>query len=97
MPGFDGTGPRGTGSMTGRGRGYCAVPIANSSGYTEQSITYTGTYSTHRRRRPFDIIGSVSKSKGLVHDMSLSRGSPGWRSRIRGYPFGRGRRFGRRW
>ena len=27
MPGFDGTGPRGMGSMTGRGMAYCAVPI----------------------------------------------------------------------
>ncbi|MBD3378961.1 MAG: hypothetical protein GF408_00670 [Candidatus Omnitrophica bacterium] len=26
MPGFDGTGPRGMGPMTGGGRGYCAVP-----------------------------------------------------------------------
>jgi len=27
MPGFDGTGPRGMGPMTGGGRGYCAVPL----------------------------------------------------------------------
>jgi hypothetical protein len=27
MPGFDGTGPMGQGSMTGRGMGYCAVPV----------------------------------------------------------------------
>jgi hypothetical protein len=27
MPGFDGTGPRGMGPMTGGGRGFCAVPI----------------------------------------------------------------------
>lgn len=27
MPGFDGTGPRGAGPMTGRGMGYCAMPI----------------------------------------------------------------------
>lgn len=27
MPGFDGTGPRGQGSMTGGGRGYCAVNL----------------------------------------------------------------------
>ena len=27
MPGFDGTGPRGMGPMTGRGRGFCAVPL----------------------------------------------------------------------
>ena len=26
MPGFDGTGPRGMGPMTGGGRGFCAVP-----------------------------------------------------------------------
>jgi len=28
MPGFDGTGPRGEGPMTGGGRGYCAVPLS---------------------------------------------------------------------
>ncbi|MCK4338295.1 MAG: DUF5320 domain-containing protein, partial [Candidatus Aminicenantes bacterium] len=27
MPGFDGTGPMGAGSMTGRGMGFCAVPV----------------------------------------------------------------------
>lgn len=27
MPGFDGTGPRGQGPMTGGARGYCAVPV----------------------------------------------------------------------
>jgi hypothetical protein len=27
MPGFDGTGPRGLGPMTGRGEGYCAVVL----------------------------------------------------------------------
>jgi len=35
MPGFNGTGPRGEGPMTGGGRGYCAVPaseIAQSAG-----------------------------------------------------------------
>jgi hypothetical protein len=26
MPGFDGTGPMGQGSMTGGGRGFCAMP-----------------------------------------------------------------------
>jgi len=28
MPGFNGTGPRGIGPMTGGGRGYCAVPLS---------------------------------------------------------------------
>ncbi len=27
MPGFDGTGPRGQGAMTGGGRGYCALNL----------------------------------------------------------------------
>ncbi|SHK09143.1 DUF5320 domain-containing protein [Paramaledivibacter caminithermalis] len=27
MPKFDGTGPDGKGSMTGRGRGYCVLPL----------------------------------------------------------------------
>jgi len=28
MPNFDGTGPDGKGPMTGRGRGYCVIPIS---------------------------------------------------------------------
>lgn len=27
MPGFDGSGPRGQGPMSGKGRGYCVVPL----------------------------------------------------------------------
>ena len=30
MPGLDGTGPYGTGPMTGGGRGFCAVPIRSA-------------------------------------------------------------------
>lgn len=37
MPGFDGTGPRGLGPMTGRGEGYCAfvlpAPETRSTAY----------------------------------------------------------------
>jgi Family of unknown function (DUF5320) len=28
MPGFNGTGPRGTGPMIGRGMGYCVIPLS---------------------------------------------------------------------
>jgi len=31
MPGFDGTGPRGMGPMTGGGRGFCGVPLPAAS------------------------------------------------------------------
>jgi len=30
MPGFDGTGPMGQGPMSGRERGYCAVPLTGT-------------------------------------------------------------------
>ena len=30
MPGFDGTGPRGEGPMTGGGRGHCAMPAGEA-------------------------------------------------------------------
>ena len=30
MPGFDGTGPRGMGPMTGGGRGFCAIPLRSA-------------------------------------------------------------------
>ena len=32
MPGFDGSGPAGGGPMTGRGRGFCAEPLADREG-----------------------------------------------------------------
>ena len=30
MPGFNGTGPRGVGPMTGGGRGFCAIPLRSA-------------------------------------------------------------------
>lgn len=32
MPGFDGSGPRGSGPLTGGGRGYCAVVLPPGAG-----------------------------------------------------------------
>jgi len=39
MPGFDGTGPLGRGSMTGWGRGYCMVPLARSDSAQQPTIS----------------------------------------------------------
>ena len=38
MPRFDGTGPIGMGPLTGRGMGFCAVPVSGttSTGYMPQ-------------------------------------------------------------
>jgi hypothetical protein len=41
MPGFDGTGPRGLGPMTGRGEGYCAIALP-SPGTAEAPYGYAG-------------------------------------------------------
>ena len=40
MPGFDGTGPRGMGPMTGGGRGYCAVLLPRSLTALTGGIAY---------------------------------------------------------
>ena len=32
MPGLDGTGPRGMGPMTGRGRGFCVLKLPSGAG-----------------------------------------------------------------
>ncbi|MEA1959622.1 MAG: DUF5320 domain-containing protein [Chloroflexota bacterium] len=45
MPGFDGTGPRGTGPMTGRGMGYCVVPLPRSRTLRPAEHPSGGRYS----------------------------------------------------
>ncbi len=37
MPGFDRTGPQGSGTMTGRGRGCCLLPLSNKTSIKEFS------------------------------------------------------------
>ena len=61
MPGFDGTGPRGMGPMTGGGRGYCAVPPAGSSG---RELVSLKTQAQILRRQLEQIeAGIVEKEK----------------------------------
>jgi hypothetical protein len=45
MPGFDGTGPRGEGPMTGRGEGYCSLVLPSRAG-GEVSYGYAGLQGT---------------------------------------------------
>ncbi len=40
MPGFNGTGPRGTGPMTGGGRGYCIVLLPEISPANRGGMAY---------------------------------------------------------
>ncbi len=43
MPGFDGTGPRGFGPMTGGGRGYCAMRTGNARAGFRRGLLYEYT------------------------------------------------------
>ncbi|HHV19103.1 MAG TPA: DUF5320 domain-containing protein [Thermoanaerobacterales bacterium] len=42
MPAFDGTGPMGQGTMTGRGMGYCVVPMVDN--YNPYPTAYPSNY-----------------------------------------------------
>ncbi|MBN1376391.1 MAG: DUF5320 domain-containing protein [Dehalococcoidia bacterium] len=46
MPGFDGTGPRGQGPMTGGGRGFCTLP-PGSAGAAYRGRFMPGTYGAY--------------------------------------------------
>jgi len=58
MPGFDGTGPRGFGPMTGRGRGFCIVPLSP----TPPTNMGTGCYSLYGVPQdiPYTAVGSTT-------------------------------------
>ena len=70
MPGFDGTGPRGMGPMTGWGRGFCAVPLggAGSRPYWGRGFYGRGGGRGFRRywTGPGFPVGSVSKEGELA-------------------------------
>jgi hypothetical protein len=63
MPGFDRTGPRGMGSMTGGGRGYCAMPVGNR---------FPGRGFASGLGRPF---GAFGRGRGLGLGRRASWGS----------------------
>jgi hypothetical protein len=82
MPGFDGTGPRGMGPMTGGGRGFCAMPYR---GYSRYGYGFQAPYNTSTGTDPF--YGPV---------FGAGRGGLPWGGG-RGRVFGGGRGFRRWW
>ena len=76
MPGFDGTGPMGMGSMTGGGRGFCAISLRSAwpayAGigfripYAEPwDVSYHGDFPFApqiTREKEFDYLKSLAKS-----------------------------------
>ncbi|MDD2927470.1 MAG: DUF5320 domain-containing protein [Candidatus Omnitrophica bacterium] len=57
MPGFDGTGPRGQGPLTGGGRGYCAVPLSAAGKRPERGSFYARGKGGRGRRNCFYATG----------------------------------------
>jgi hypothetical protein len=61
MPGFDGTGPRGMGPMTGGGRGFCAVPLPAAW------PTYTGIGAS----RSYGVPWAMPFAPQMTHEQEL--------------------------
>lgn len=57
MPGFDGTGPRGMGPMTGGGRGYCVVPLNQPR---EQELDFLKKQAQELRDKLKHIEGRIA-------------------------------------
>jgi len=89
MPGGDGTGPLGMGPMTGRGMGYCVMPLSGP-GAARFPYSYAGAYGLPGR------IGYSYFSGGPYYS-GLPFANNLFRPRRFGRGFGRGlgRGFGR--
>jgi len=57
MPGFDGTGPRGMGPMTGGGRGFCAMPLQGAQ------PAYNARWNTPYYEAPAPYVPQVNKEQ----------------------------------
>jgi hypothetical protein len=69
MPGFDGTGPRGLGPMTGRGEGYCAIALP-SPGTARAPYGYAGLAGV-----PVGLALSPAEGMGYPYGRSPAFGS----------------------
>ena len=67
MPGFDGTGPRGMGPMTGGGRGFCAVPL----GRAWPAHTGAGFYAPYAAPRGMPYYGASQFAPQVTREGEL--------------------------
>jgi hypothetical protein len=94
MPRFDGTGPQGQGSLTGRGRGYCAQ-VLPSPGTGKAPYGYAGVRGTPVRLRAPATPLALGRRFARWLRPATRLGRAFGRGRGRGAGRGRGRRFGR--
>jgi hypothetical protein len=80
MPRFDGTGPMGQGPMSGRGMGYCAVPVSRlASGPMAVAATANpyypmGTYPAWAGRYMIPWVGYPRRGRRLWFGYGRGRG-----------------------
>lgn len=86
MPRFDGTGPRGSGPMTGRGEGYCVLELPEAD---RPARGLAGLEGAPVRREP-PAAEPVQSPPATMWPRSVFGRGRGWGARR-----GRGRRFPR--
>ncbi len=94
MPNFNGTGPKGTGPLTGQGMGYCVVKVDKDNLITEQGIgKEVDDMPRGDRTGPSGLGPMTGRGAGYCAGYSV----PGFINPIsgRGSGFGFGRGFGR--
>jgi len=68
MPGFDGTGPRGMGPMTGGGRGFCSVP---GYGMPQYGVPWGMPYYGGRPPTPGGMTGAMPLAPQMTREQEL--------------------------
>jgi hypothetical protein len=73
MPRYDGTGPMGMGPMTGKGKGYCIVPLDDSYSFDRANGVDNNRHTTNvysngdfRMRRLFGM-GNIRRRRANAH------------------------------
>ena len=93
MPGFNGTGPLGMGPMTGRGMGYCIMPLTRP-GAIGFPYGYAGAYGLPRRTG-YSYFSGAPYYSGVPFAYNLFWPRGFGRGFARGFGRGWGRGFGR--
>ena len=96
MPGFDGTGPRGMGPMTGGGRGFCNPYYASGRIPFRGAYSYTPPYGMGYMP-PYGAYSYNPSAAYYYSPFGFGRGFGGGRGIGWGRGFGRGKGMGRRW
>jgi len=69
MPKFDGTGPNGKGPMTGRGGGYCIIPINT----TEEELGFLKNQEQALKKRLRHIGARIRRIENSVSQKEVAK------------------------